>query len=114
MIMQRRIVLQKSPGLHPFWPWPVFGSVEAKGYDPLIVDPNFQAQVRDLTVHDASRNRDIPVRLYLPASEKPAPIVLFSHELGGSRAGSEFLGEQWAARGYLAVFVQHPGSDDAV
>ena len=28
--------------------------------------------------------------------------------------GSEFLGEHWAARGYVAVFVQHPGSDDTV
>ena len=39
---------------------------------------------------------------------------MFSHGLGGSRAGSKFLGEHWAARGYIAVFVQHPGSDDAV
>ena len=91
-----------------------FSSVEAKGYDPLSIDPSSQAQVRDLTVHDASRNRDIPVRIYLPASEKTAPIVLFSHGLGGSRAGSKFLGEHWAARGYIAVFVQHPGSDEAV
>jgi len=89
-------------------------AVEARGYDPLAIDPNFQPQVRDLTVHDASRNRDVPVRIYLPANEKPAPIVLFSHGLGGSRAGSKFLGEHWAARGYIAVFVQHPGSDDAV
>src|SRR5450755_2938173 len=84
------------------------------GYDPLAVDPHFQAQRRDLSVRDAVRNRDIPVRIYLPPNEKPAPVVLFSHGLGGSRAGSEFLGEQWAARGYLAVFVQHPGSDEAV
>jgi len=88
--------------------------VEAKGYDPLAIDAQFRSQVRDLTVHNASRNRDIPVRVYLPGGEKPAPIVLFSHGLGGSRAGSKFLGEQWAARGYIAVFVQHPGSDDAV
>jgi predicted dienelactone hydrolase len=54
------------------------------------------------------------VRVYLPANEKPEPVVLFSHGLGGSRAGSKFLGEHWAARGYVAVFVQHPGSDDAV
>ena len=89
-------------------------SVEAKGYDPLAIDPSSRSEVRDLTVHDASRNRDIPVRIYLPANEKPAPIVLFSHGLGGSRAGSKFLGEHWAARGYIAVFVQHPGSDEAV
>jgi len=85
-----------------------------KGYDPLAVDPEFRAQSQDLMVHDAKRNRDIPVRVYLPASEKPAAVVLFSHGLGGSRAGSKFLGEHWAARGYVAVFVQHPGSDDAV
>jgi predicted dienelactone hydrolase len=41
-------------------------------------------------------------------------VVLFSHGVGGSRAGSIFLGQHWAARGYVAVFVQHPGSDEAV
>jgi predicted dienelactone hydrolase len=85
-----------------------------KDYDPLAVDPGFRAEARDFTVHDAARNRDIPVRIYLAASEKPEPVVLFSHGLGGSRAGSKFLGEHWAARGYVTVFVQHPGSDDAV
>jgi predicted dienelactone hydrolase len=85
-----------------------------KDYDPLAVDPGFRAEARDLIVHDAARNRDIPVRIYLAASEKPEPVVLFSHGLGGSRAGSKFLGEHWAARGYVTVFVQHPRSDDAV
>jgi predicted dienelactone hydrolase len=85
-----------------------------KEYDPLLVDPGFRAESRDSTVHDARRNRDIPVRIYLPANEKSGPVVVFSHGLGGSRAGSKFLGEHWAARGYVAVFVQHPGSDEAV
>jgi len=40
--------------------------------------------------------------------------VLFSHGLGGSREGSAFLGRHWAARGYVAVFLQHPGSDGSV
>jgi predicted dienelactone hydrolase len=86
----------------------------AGGYDPLAIDPNFHPQIQDLTVHDAARDRDIPVRVYLPPNEKPAPVVLFSHGLGGSRLGSKFLGEHWAARGYVAVFLQHPGSDDAL
>ena len=54
------------------------------------------------------------MRVYLPTNTTPAPVVLFSHGLGGSRAGSAFLGEHWAARGYLAVFLQHPGSDESV
>lgn len=92
----------------------VAGKVRAEGYDPLAVEPSFHAKYVDLSVHDSARNRDIPVRIYLPAETTPEPVVLFSHGLGGSRAGSVFLGEHWAARGYVAVFVQHPGSDDSV
>jgi predicted dienelactone hydrolase len=88
--------------------------VRAGGYDPLAVDPAFHPSQVDLTVHDAARDRDIPVRVYLPRNTAPAPVVLFSHGLGGTRAGSVFLGEHWAARGYVAVFLQHPGSDDSV
>src|SRR6266542_1909145 len=86
----------------------------AGSYDPLVVDPSFHPKMRDLSAHDATRSRDIPVRIYFPPNDKPAPVVLFSHGLGGSRKGSKFLGERWAARGYLAVFVQHPGSDKLV
>ena len=90
------------------------GNVCAGNYDPLAVDRAFHASHVDLTIHDAARNRDIPIRVYLPASTAPEPVVLFSHGLGGSRTGSVFLGEHWAARGYVAVFLQHPGSDDSV
>ena len=88
--------------------------VYAGTYDPLVVDPAFRPSQLDLTVHDAARNRDLPIRVYLPANTAPEPVVLFSHGLGGSRTGSVFLGEHWAARGYVAVFLQHPGSDDSV
>jgi predicted dienelactone hydrolase len=90
------------------------GNVCAEDYDPLAVDPAFHASHVDLTVHDASRNRDIPVRVYFPTNNTLEPVILFSHGLGGSRKGSAFLGEHWAARGYAAVFLQHPGSDDSV
>jgi predicted dienelactone hydrolase len=94
------------PGLSP--------AAQAGAYDPLAIDPAFHPVLADLTVHDAARKRDIPIRVYLPTATGAAPVVLFSHGLGGSRAGSRFLGEHWAARGYVAVFLQHPGSDDSV
>src|SRR6185369_13882603 len=90
------------------------GDEAARNYAPLIIDPAFHPCHADLTVQDAPRTRDIPVRVYLPTKSKPAPVVMFSHGLGGSRADSMFLGEHWAARGYVAVFLQHPGSDDSV
>jgi predicted dienelactone hydrolase len=83
-------------------------------YDPLAMDPAIRPTHLDLTVHDATRDRDIPVRVYLPANTAPEPVILFSHGLGGSRKGSTFLGEHWAAQGYVAVFLQHPGSDESV
>jgi dienelactone hydrolase len=83
-------------------------------YDPLAVPAASKARTLDLTVHDASRSRDIPIKVYLPNGNSPAAVVLFSHGLGGSREGSKFLGEHWSARRYVAVFVQHPGSDESV
>ncbi len=85
-------------------------------YDPLSESGQGQSQVQaiDLAVHDEARDRDLPLRVYLPTAPDPAPVVLFSHGLGGSREGNAYLGRHWAARGYVVVFVQHPGSDDAV
>lgn len=64
--------------------------------------------------HDATRDRDIPVKLYLPKDlARPCPIVVFSHGLGGSREAAPYLGNYWAAHGYVGVFIQHPGSDES-
>ncbi len=83
-------------------------------YDPLAVPAGFVPKFIDLTVRDAGRNRDIPVRIYIPSASEPAPVILFSHGLGGSREGNSFMGKHWSARGYVVVFLQHPGSDVSV
>ncbi len=90
------------------------GLAGAAGYDPLALPAQRPPAPIELTVHDAARGRDIPLRVFLPAGREPAPVVLFSHGLGGSREGSAYLGEHWAARGYAVVYLQHPGSDSAV
>lgn len=86
----------------------------AYAYDPLQIANKSETLKVDLTVEDTERNRSIPVRVYLPSSPSPAPVVLFSHGLGGSRAGSVYLADHWSARGYVCVFIQHPGSDVSV
>jgi predicted dienelactone hydrolase len=83
-------------------------------YDPLKVPEAALAAPLDFTVQDASRDRALPIRVYLPAASKAAPVVLFSHGLGGSRENNPYLGKHWSARGYAVVFVQHPGSDESV
>jgi dienelactone hydrolase len=66
------------------------------------------------TWHDTARNRDLPVKLYLPSGEGPHPVVVFSHGLGGSREAAPYLGQHWASWGFIGVFVQHPGSDASI
>lgn len=83
-------------------------------YDPLATIGDDSPPSVDLTVVDANRDRDIPLRVYLPASATAAPVVLFSHGLGGSRENSPYLGEHWSRRGYAVVFMQHAGSDEQV
>ncbi|OPL19276.1 MAG: dienelactone hydrolase [Candidatus Aegiribacteria sp. MLS_C] len=88
--------------------------VDPAAYDPLA--PLFEESplFLDLTITDQRRHRDIPLRIYLPHEVSASPVVLFSHGLGGSRETCGYLGEHWASRGYVAVFVQHPGSDESV
>jgi len=90
-------------------------------------------EVRTLneTWHDGTRDRDIPVRLYLPerasvrGNEKQAspaadtdagapglsPVVVFSPGLGGSRNHYGSFCTHLARAGYVVVIVTHAGSD---
>jgi predicted dienelactone hydrolase len=103
-------------------------AANASASDTLAGGPQ-GAPVRsvELEWHDASRDRGVPVRLYLPdppAEAVPAagaadlapplPLVVFSHGLGGSRAGYSHLGRHWAGQGYASLHLQHAGSDRAV
>jgi predicted dienelactone hydrolase len=64
---------------------------------------------------DAARNRPVPAKVYYPKDAPgPLPAIVFSHGLGGSRAGYAYLGEHWASHGYVSVHVQHKGSDSEV
>lgn len=88
----------------------------AAAYDPLSLPEGEARPPLDLDIDDAARERTIPVRIFLPPADDDAahPVVLFSHGLGGTRSGSGYLGEHWSRRGYVAVFLQHPGSDETV
>lgn len=86
----------------------------ALAYDPLAVPKDTLPEPINTVVKDKTRDRELPVRVFLPAGKKAAPVVLFSHGLGGSREMNGFMGKHWAAHGYAVVFLQHPGSDTSV
>ena len=86
---------------------------EAQSYEPLKIEAA-KIETLELLHEDSARSREIPLLIYLPESNQPTPVIIHSHGLGGTNKTSAFLGKHWAARGFLAVFVQHPGSDDSV
>lgn len=93
---------------------PIAGFAEdSKPYAP----PTPSMQVGDVKFewHDSKRDRDVPAKIYFPKEGAgPFPVITFSHGLGGSRDGYEYLGRHWAGCGYVSVHIQHLGSDDSV
>ena len=83
----------------------------------LVATPWVFAQTpayADETWQDARRQRAVPVRIRWPQSVAPAdgwPVIVYSHGLGGSRAGGDVWGQAWADSGFVVVHLQHAGSD---
>ncbi len=69
----------------------------------------------DGNMHDGRRNRDVPYRVYAPDPlDGIYPVIIVSHGVGGSREVFPYLGRHLAENGYVAVHVQHVGTDNSV
>lgn len=87
------------------------GALPLRSFGAVANDeaPPFETLEIDWT--DARRQRAVPVRLYLPQADRPLPLVVFSHGIGGSRRGYSWLGQHFARRGIASLHLQHVGSD---
>ncbi|AQQ09917.1 putative dienelactone hydrolase [Sedimentisphaera cyanobacteriorum] len=84
-------------------------------YDPLLKGESGEYITQELNVCYGAADREIPVLVYRPENaEARRPAILFSHGLGGSRYGCEYLGRHWAGAGFVCFFLQHPGSDSSI
>eukprot|EP01138_Halocafeteria_seosinensis_P006409 gb/GECG01006552.1/.p1 GENE.gb/GECG01006552.1/~~gb/GECG01006552.1/.p1 ORF type:complete len:325 (+),score=21.38 gb/GECG01006552.1/:1-975(+) len=92
---------------------------EELNMDSAYADPDQEVcdvfTKRDI-LHDAARNRDVPITVYYPLDRTGAkfPVIIWSHGHGGSRDGSAFLHRYHASHGYIVVGVQHLGTDTSV
>ena len=67
--------------------------------------------IDSITLHDAQRQRDIPLKIYYPAGQKDVPLIIFSHGYGGDKDGYVYLGTGWASAGYAVILPTHEGGD---
>ena len=63
--------------------------------------------IPDVTLRDASRNRDILLTIEYPTRGGPHPLLVFSHELGGSNRAYVGLSSYWAGNGYVVIRPSH-------
>ena len=102
--ISRRSLLGLGTGL-VLAPWVALG----QSVDPAPAGTG--SEIHDLDWIDGARDRAVPVRLYLPETGPAAPLMVFSHGLGGSRLGYGYLGRYMAEHGVASLHLQHVGSD---
>ena len=100
------------------WPGASRSQPVAMSGDAGLFDPGpFVAERFDDDLLDGPGGRTLPLRLRVPqpcTGTTPRPVILFSHGLGGSRAGGARWGEHWASHGFIVIHLQHPGSDESL
>ena len=76
----------------------------------LSAGPYKTAEVKQIVLHDAGRNKDLPVHVYYPAAAGTFPVVVFSHGAGGSGDCCADLPKHWAEYGYVVLAPTHADS----
>jgi predicted dienelactone hydrolase len=72
----------------------------------------YMVQAAEGAWKDDRRARLIPFLIRYP-KDAPGrlPVVIFSHDLGGSKESAAYYAEHLVSHGYVVLNVQHPGSD---
>ena len=61
-------------------------------------------------LHDAKRNKDLPLTLFIPDAPGPHPLIVFSHGAGGSGEYYRPLVGGWVKSGYVVICPTHADS----
>src|ERR1051325_7963753 len=70
----------------------------------------YTVETIDTSIHDAKRNKDLPIRILTPKSGGPFPVIVFSHGAGGSGKNYFGLTGFWASHGYAVIQPTHSDS----
>jgi predicted dienelactone hydrolase len=63
-----------------------------------------------IVLHDAARNKDLPLKIYYPDGAGPFPVIIFSHGALASKDCYSELGRYWASFGYVSIQPSHDDS----
>ena len=75
--------------------------------------PVAHAQQHAFVLHDAKREKDLPIRVLYPdqfQQDGPVATIIFSHGAGGSGDYYNPLAQHWASHGYIVILPTHSDS----
>jgi predicted dienelactone hydrolase len=76
-----------------------------------LAEGPYQVQtVPQFLLHDAKRDKDLPVSVSYPKGKGPFPVIIFSHGAGGSGSHYFPLVRFWVSHGYVCVCPTHADS----
>jgi predicted dienelactone hydrolase len=86
----------------------------SKSLQSQVLNTALPVKVDSLVLLDKSRNRAVPVALYLPDTKRNLPnqqVIILSHGYGGNKGGDNkaytYLTEFLASQGYFVASIQH-------
>jgi predicted dienelactone hydrolase len=62
------------------------------------------------TIVDASRNRSIEYKVWLPKNQQPSPLVIVSHGTNGHYSDHRWLVEKLVQHGFVVAGLNHPNN----
>jgi predicted dienelactone hydrolase len=69
--------------------------------------PSPVGSIPDISVRDVTRNRDILLTVEYPTRGGPHPLIVFSHEYGGSNRSYIGLSSFWSSNNYVVIRPGH-------
>lgn len=76
------------------------------------VNGKFTVKVMEFnSVIDASRSRNVPIKVHYPTEKGTFPLVIISHGAGGNWDGHYALAHHLATHGYIVFCLEHVGSN---
>ncbi|MBI5093410.1 MAG: hypothetical protein HZB26_13340 [Candidatus Hydrogenedentes bacterium] len=83
---------------------------EGKAYRPGIGE--YTVVVAETSLHDAARNKDVYMRIFIPQGVEHAPVIVHSHGAGDSKDSPSALFQHWCTHGYVCVVPSHARPDE--
>lgn len=81
----------------------------------LAADGSFAVEIIEFPdLKDSARGRNVPIKVHAPTTGGPFPVVVVSHGAGGDWDTHFAQAHHLASHGYVALCVDHVGSDTAV